>query len=104
MSNYISQTWRRYRAQPGVARELFMLAVALLLGAVVAPALIWVGGGVVLGPYSRDVTGQDIGGPLALYADFFRGLAAASLGHWVVLLGPYVIYLVIRISRNILRA
>jgi hypothetical protein len=104
MANYISRTWRHYRAQRGAPRELFMLALALLTGLVVAPLLIWTGGSLVLGPYARDPLGQDIGGPFALWGDYLRGLGSGSPGYWIVLLGPYVIYLALRIARRMPKA
>jgi hypothetical protein len=104
VANIIAKTWRHYRAQRGVPRELFMLVVALLVGALVVPLLIWSGGQLVLGPYARDAAGLRTGGPFALLADFFHGLAVGSPGYWIVLLGPYVLYLVLRISRRLLRA
>jgi hypothetical protein len=104
VSNYIAKTWRHYRSQHGAPRELFMLAVALLFGASVAPLLIWCAGSLVLGPYARDPAGLATGGPFALLGDFFHGLAAGLLGYWIVLLGPYVMYLALRISRRLLRA
>lgn len=103
MASYILRTWRHYRAQRGVPRELFMLALALLGGLILAPLAIWIGGNLVLGPYARDPMGQETGGPFALWGDFLRGLGSGSPGYWIVLLGPYVMYLVLRISRRMLR-
>jgi hypothetical protein len=104
VSNYIAKTWQHYRAQRGAPRELFMLAVALLVGAFVMPLLVWGGGSLALGPYSRDPGGQHTGGPFALLADFFHGLGSGALGYWIVLLGPYVMYLATRLARRLLRA
>jgi hypothetical protein len=51
----------------------------------------------------RTPSGTPTGGPLALWVDYVRGLASASLGYWTVLLGPYVILLALRISRGLLK-
>ena len=55
------------------------------------PLAIWLAGQVFLGDYLRDPAGSRIGGPWALIVDFVQGLAAGSPGHWMVLLGPYVL-------------
>lgn len=81
-----------------------MLALALLVGAIVMPLLIWSAGSLVLGPYARDPAGTRTGGPFALLADFFHGLGSGSLGYWIVLLGPYVTYLALRLGRHLLRS
>ena len=76
-------------AQSPARRELLILAVAFLCGVLVLPALIWAAGQLILGPYHN-------GGVIALFADFFAGLAAGSPAFWTVALGPYVLTLFAR--------
>ena len=83
------------RALDPTRRELAIAAVALLLGALLMPMLVWLAGSVALGPYAN-------GGFGALLADFFRGLATGSLACWVVLAGPYVLIAIVRLLRRTL--
>ena len=99
----IRTAWRRYQALTGARRELATLALALALGLLLLPFVIWGAGQVFLGTYTRDPTGGTGGGPFALWIDFLRGLASGSLGYWVAALGPYLILLSLRGSRAFLR-
>ena len=78
-----------------------MLFVALTL----LPLAIWSAGQVFLGEYLRNppaAAGSNLtGGPVALLADFVGGILAGSLGHWLVLLGPYLLLLAFRAGRAI---
>jgi hypothetical protein len=65
-------------------RELALLLVALGLGLLLMPLLVWVAGTIALGPYAN-------GGFGALLGDFLRGLADGSLACWLVLAGPYLL-------------
>lgn len=76
--------------RPG--RELALGLVALLAGALLMPLLIWIAGGVALGPYAN-------GGYFALLGDFLRGLVTGSLACWIVLAGPYVVISLVRLLR-----
>ncbi|MDR2214905.1 MAG: hypothetical protein LBE59_03575 [Nevskiaceae bacterium] len=87
----ISKAWRTYRASTGLGHELTTLALMLLVGLFVLPPLIWLAGHLTLGDYTRSYAGTPTGGPLALWIDFLRGLAAGSVGYWLVLLGPWVL-------------
>ena len=103
VSNFISQAWRGYRRQKGLARELLVLAAALAFGLLILPPVIWIGGRLVLGEYIRDpLTGQT-GGPFALWLDYLQGLAQGSPGYWLAFAGLYVIYLVVRLGRHLLK-
>ena len=76
-------------------RELIIFGVALLLGLVGMPFLIWYAGNRVLGPYTH---GQNLhAGPFALLADFFVGLFHGSAVFWAVALGPAVLLLLLRL-------
>lgn len=106
VNNFISQAWQRYRLQTGPAREIATLLLALCFGLFVVPLAIWLGGHLILGDYQRDpgVGGAgNIGGPVALWIDYLRGLLQGSIAYWIVLVGPYVIYLVLRLGRRLLR-
>lgn len=76
--------------RPG--RELALGGVALLAGALLMPLLVWIAGGIALGPYAN-------GGYFALLADFFRGLVDGSLACWILLAGPYVVLSLLRLLR-----
>ncbi|MEP7313430.1 MAG: hypothetical protein ABI859_12670 [Pseudomonadota bacterium] len=105
MSNFILQAWGRYRRQTGAAREITTLAACVVIGLFVVPLLIWLGGQLVLGEYQRApalVSPTVGGGPVALWLDYLQGLGQGSVGYWMALTGPYVIYMVLRLARRIL--
>jgi len=93
----------RLRSQPPLRRELVIFLAALLFAVLVLPSLIWMAGQVFLGDYIRNPTGAPIGGPLALTVDYLAGVIALSPGHWLVLLGPYLLLLAIRAGRALLK-
>lgn len=85
----------RLRSLSRLQRELIIYGLALLLGAVLMPLLIWMAGNRVLGPYTH---GQNLhAGPLALLGDFLAGLAHGSAVFWGVALGPAVLLLLARL-------
>jgi hypothetical protein len=85
----------RLRALSRTQRELLGFGLALLVGLVLMPVLIWVAGNRVLGPYTH---GQDLhAGPFALLQDFFIGLVHGSAVFWAVVLGPAVFVLLLRL-------
>jgi len=87
---------------PHKRREIALLGGALVLGLLVIPLLIWLIGHRVLGPYTQGDDPRGMG-PLALYADYFSGLAHGWLGYWTVALGPVVLLLLVRLWLNLLR-
>jgi hypothetical protein len=93
----------RLRAQPPVLRELFIFVAALLFAVLILPFLIYFAGQVFLGDYIRSPTGTPIGGPLALILDYLGGVFSFSPGHWLVLLGPYLLLLALRGGRAIVK-
>jgi hypothetical protein len=103
VSNFISQAWRGYRRRKGFAREILVLAAALVFGLVILPLAIWAGGRLVLGEYVRDPLTGATGGPLALWIDYLQALAHGSPGYWLACGGLYVIYLAVRLSRRLLK-
>lgn len=83
-------------------REVALFGGALALGLVVVPLLIWMVGRRTLGPYTHGDDPQGLG-PLALYADYFSGLAHGWLGYWVVALGPALLVLAVKLWLAALR-
>jgi len=77
-----------------MGRELIFLGIALLMGAVVVPLLIWVVGNRILGPYTHGTNPH--AGPMALLGDFYEGLSRGWLSYWIVALGPLVIIVIAR--------
>ena len=92
-----------YRAlTPRVRREAIIFGVALLVGAVGVPFLIWFAGNRVLGPYTH---GQNThAGPFALLEDFYLGLLHGSAVFWAVALGPAALVLLLRLLIALVRA
>lgn len=80
---------------PRVRRELVIFGVALLVGFLGMPFLIWYAGNRFLGAYAH---GPNVhAGPLALFSDFFAGLVHGSGVFWVVALGPAALVLLLRL-------
>jgi hypothetical protein len=103
VSNVIRNAWGKYRALSGAQRELALLALALLFALTVLPLVIWIAGRIFMGDYVREPAGGRTGGPLALWIDYVQGIATGSPGHWIVLLGPYVILKALRVCRSVLK-
>jgi hypothetical protein len=87
---------------PRARRELIIYGLALLLGLVGMPFLIWYAGNRILGPYTHGPNTH--AGPLALFSDFFAGLLHGSAVFWVVALGPAALLLLLRLFIRLLRA
>lgn len=83
-------------------REVALFGGALALGLLIIPLLIWLVGHRTLGPYTRGDDARGLG-PLALYGDYFYGLAHGWLGYWTVALGPAVLLLLTRLWLALLR-
>ncbi len=93
-----SQSWLRlnaWGAEP--RREASRLGVAILTGVVVVPALVWVVGSQLLGKYPN-------GGLLALWEDFFVGLAHGGVAYWLIAIGPYLFLWLLRVWMAALRS
>jgi len=72
---------------PNVAtarRELLWLLIALVVGVLLLPPLIWLVGSRVFGPYAG-------GGSRDLVDHFFVGLGQGRAALWLVALGPYLV-------------
>ncbi len=73
-------------------RELALAGLALALGFGVLPAAIFWAGSATLGRYEGA-------SPAAIYGGVYRGLEAGSIASWIVVLGPYGLYLLFKALR-----
>jgi hypothetical protein len=78
-------------------KNLIPVAIGLIVGGLVLPALIYGVGVAVLGPYD----GGSLGGT---YKAVLGGLAHGSIASWVVVLGPYLLWHLARLLRYWWRA
>jgi hypothetical protein len=69
--------------------ELALAAFGLLFGVGIMPVLIFYAGAATLGRYEGASLGH-------LYHSLLQGLGEASIASWVVLLGPYGLYLLFK--------
>jgi hypothetical protein len=69
--------------------ELVLAALGLSIGVGLMPLLIFYAGVLTLGRYEGASLGH-------LYRSLFTGLAQGSIASWVVLLGPYGMYLLFK--------
>jgi hypothetical protein len=88
---------RRFAKTRPWAFELGAAAIGLVLGVALMPALIYNAGVATLGRYEGASLGK-------LYSSLFEGLGQASFAAWVVVLGPYGVYLLLRALRGWWRA
>lgn len=91
-----------FSSEPRTRREAALFGAALALGLLVIPLLIWIVGHRALGLYTRGEDPRGLG-PLALYGDYFSGLARGWPGYWAVALGPAVLLLAARLWLSLLR-
>jgi hypothetical protein len=85
-----------YFSQPRWKFEAVTLGVALGLGLLVMPALIYLVGRLALREYAN-------GGLFALYFDFYKRLFQFEPGNWIVVAGPFGFLTFTRIFRWVLR-
>jgi hypothetical protein len=104
LANSLLAAWRSYRRRKGLAREATTFVLGLFAGLVIMPLGIYFVGQVLLGGYLRSATDSKPAGLAAFFGDYFAGIAAGEMAHWLVLLGPYVMYLIFRIGRSAFRA
>jgi hypothetical protein len=83
-------------ARPWVL-ELAAAGIGLILGLGVMPCLIFLAGSTLLGRY-------DGASLRSTYVTVFDGAAAGSVASWIVILGPYALYLLFRALRAWWRA
>lgn len=82
--------------------EAMTFGLALLVGLIVMPVLIYLAGKYTLGAYAHGTT-QETHGVFSLFKDFFVGLFEPRPSCWIVLLGPFVFLCFVRLCRLILR-
>jgi hypothetical protein len=85
-----------YFSQSRPKFEALTLGLALLVGLLVMPALIYLAGRYTLREYAN-------GGVFALYFDFYKGLIELRPSCWIVAAGPFVFLTLFRIFRLVLR-
>jgi hypothetical protein len=81
-----------YFSRPTPTFEAATLGLALLVGLLVMPALIYLAGRYTLGSYAN-------GNLFSLYGDFFKGLFEPRSSNWVVVFGPFVFLSLFRLFR-----
>jgi hypothetical protein len=96
VSKSLADHWRSYRALPSMQRELVTFALMLLLALTLLPVAIYSAGQIFLGEYVRDPAGAPTGGLGALWVDYLGGIFSGSVGHWLVLLGPWLLLMAAR--------
>jgi hypothetical protein len=87
-----SQFFTRLTRSQGWQREILFTALALAFGFALMPVLIFYAGSLLLGRYEGASVGH-------LFQSIYRGFQAGSPASWIVLLGPYALYLLFRIFR-----
>ncbi len=96
MFNWLVRARDGYFAMPPLKFEATTLGLALLVGLLVMPAMIYLVGTAVLKPYAN-------GGLFALYGDFLKGLVELRPSCWIVVLGPFGFLTLFRLFRFVLR-
>lgn len=76
--------------------EAMTFGLALLVGLLIMPALIYLAGRYALMPYVN-------GGVFSLFFDFYKGLVELRPSCWIVVIGPFVFLTLFRVFRLILR-
>jgi uncharacterized membrane protein YozB (DUF420 family) len=71
------------------SRELLLTAIALTVGFLLMPLLIFFAGAETLGRYEGASLGR-------LYSSVYAGFRAGSPASWIVVLGPYALWLAFR--------
>jgi hypothetical protein len=85
-----------YFSLPRLQFEAMTFGIAVLVGLLAMPALIYLAGLATLKAYAH-------GGVLTLYYDWFKGLFGVIPSFWVVVIGPYAFLTLYRGCRQVLR-
>ena len=83
--------------------EAMTLGLALLVGLLVMPALIYLVGRYSLGPYSHGTSLEPNSNVFSLFFDFYKGLIELRPSCWIVVVGPFVFLTFVRLCRLVLR-
>lgn len=95
MFNWFFRARDWYFALPRFKFEAMTLGLAVLIGLIVMPPLIYLAGYFTLKPYAN--------GPLFVYyLDFYKGLIQPRPAFWSVVAGPAVFLYLLRLFRWIL--
>lgn len=81
--------FRRAGRLRGWSRELALAGMVLVLGAALMPLIVFLAGSSLLGRYEGASAAR-------LYATVYSGLRTGSIASWIVLLGPYGLYVLLR--------
>lgn len=76
----------------GALKQIGIAGSALIAGFLVLPALIYLAGNALLGPYE----GASLG---ASFRSLYQGLGDGSIAAWIVVLGPYALVLLFKALR-----
>jgi hypothetical protein len=87
-----SQLFARLRRSRGWSREILLTGITLALGFGLMPVLIFYAGSLLLGRYEGASVPH-------MYQSLYRGLQTGSAASWIVLLGPYGLYLLFKAMR-----
>jgi|SRR5580693_4031041 hypothetical protein len=74
------------------SRELLLTVIALTVGFALMPILIFFAGSATLGRYEGASLGR-------LFSSVYEGFRTGSAASWIVLLGPYALWLAFRAMR-----
>ena len=96
MFNWFVRARDYYFALPRPKFEALTLGLAVLVGLLVMPVLIYLAGRYTLREYAN-------GGVFALFFDFYKGLVELRPSCWIVVAGPFVFLTLFRIFRFTLR-
>lgn len=86
----ILDLWKRWRRMNSWLRELALAAFLLLFGGALMPLLIYLVGSSTLGRYEGASAGR-------IYGTVYGGLQSGSVASWIVLVGPYGLYVLMRL-------
>jgi hypothetical protein len=92
-----SQYYQRLGLSGGWSRELCLTAIALAAGFGLMPVLIYFLGSSLLGRYEGASLRR-------IFESIYAGVQSGSGTSWIVLLGPYGLYLTFRALRLLWRA
>jgi hypothetical protein len=80
-----------------VRRELLWVLIGLVVGLLLLPPAIWLIGAHVFGAYAA-------GNVRDLVDHFYRGLGQGQQAPWIVVLGPYLAIVVLRLTLGAVQA
>jgi hypothetical protein len=87
-----SQLLVRLRRSRGWSREILLTAITLAFGFGLMPILVFYAGVSLLGRYEGASVQH-------MFQSLYRGLQSGSPASWIVLMGPYGLYLIFKALR-----